>query len=236
VVKTIAASEFRPSDQTRERHAPADSDYGDGGRSSLRGHASPVAGCADGHRSGAPAPARSSGERAASAERVFHQDLTRTVQVDAAGHITYPLIGQVAAAARTARDLEATIAAKLGERYLQSPQVMVLVKAAPGQKFTVEGAVASPGIYDINGRMTLLQAIATAKGLETAANPRNVVVFRLIEGRRMAGLADLSEIRSGKLNDPQIYAGDVIVVESSRTKALLRTMLGTVPLFNLLLL
>jgi polysaccharide biosynthesis/export protein len=164
------------------------------------------------------------------------EDLTRTVQVDAAGHITYPLIGQVAAAARTARDLEATIAAKLGERYLQSPQVMVLVKAAPGQKFTVEGAVASPGIYDINGRMTLLQAIATAKGLETAANPRNVVVFRLIEGRRMAGLADLSEIRSGKLNDPQIYAGDVIVVESSRTKALLRTMLGTVPLFNLLLL
>lgn len=162
------------------------------------------------------------------------ETLTGTFQVDASGQIVYPLIGSVQASAKTPRELGDEIAAMLSDRYLQSPQVTVYVKTSLSQRFTVEGAVASPGVYDIAGRMTLLQAIATAKGVDESANLRNIVVFREIDGQRRAGLADLGAIRSGKAPDPQIYAGDTIVVASSGSKKFLSGLLRATPLFNLL--
>jgi polysaccharide export outer membrane protein len=168
---------------------------------------------------------------------VFGVDaLTRTVQVDAAGQIDFPLIGAVPAAAKTTRELGQDIALRLNQRYLEAPQVAVLVKTSVTQRFTVEGSVENPGVFELPGRMTLLQAIATARGLNEVGNPRHVVVFRTIEGQRRAGLADLSAIRAGRTADPQIYAGDVIVVGSSRGKSWLRNIIGVTPLFNLLFL
>jgi polysaccharide export outer membrane protein len=168
---------------------------------------------------------------------VFGVDqLNRTVEVDAAGQIDFPMIGPVPAAAKTSHELGQDIARRLDARYLQEPQVSVLVKASVTQRFTVEGSVESPGVYELAGRMSLLQAIATAKGLDDVANPRSVVVFRTVEGQRKAGFADLAAIRSGRAADPQIYAGDVIVVGSSRAKSWLRNVIGVTPLFNLLLL
>jgi polysaccharide biosynthesis/export protein len=160
-------------------------------------------------------------------------DLTQALQVDAAGRINFPLIGAVEAAGKTAPELERELAAKLGDRYLQDPQVRVFVKEAVGQRFTVEGAVNGPGVYGIQGRMTLLQAIATAKGLSEYANARNVVIFRTIEGQRRAGRANLAEIRSGKVEDPAIYGGDVIVVADSGSRRFLRDLLRATPIFNL---
>lgn len=164
------------------------------------------------------------------------ESLTQTVQVDATGQIAYPMIGAVQASAKTSRQLADEIAARMKEGLLQAPQVFVLVKTSFSQKFTVEGAVGSPGVYDIQGQLTLLQAIATAKGLNDVANTRNVAVFRTINGRRMAGLADLSAIRSGRAEDPQIYPGDMVVVADSRSKTFFRSIVGSMPLFNLLLL
>jgi polysaccharide export outer membrane protein len=168
---------------------------------------------------------------------VFGVDaLTRTVQVDAAGQIDFPLIGAVPAAARTTRELGQDIALRLNQRYLEAPQVSVMVKTSVTQRFTVEGSVENPGVFELPGRMTLLQAIATARGLNETGNPRHVVVFRTVDGQRRAGLANLSAIRAGRTADPQIYAGDVIVVGSSRGKSWLRNIIGVTPLFNLLLL
>jgi polysaccharide export outer membrane protein len=161
------------------------------------------------------------------------EKLSRTLQVDSAGQINYPLIGGVAAAAKTPRQLADEIAARLGERYLQSPQVTVFVKQSNSQKFTVEGAVARPGVYDIQGRMTLLQAIATAQGVADIASLRNVVIFRTIDQKRMAAVVNLNDVRSGKVDDPQIYPSDVIVVASSGSRRALRGILGLTPLFTL---
>jgi polysaccharide export outer membrane protein len=160
-------------------------------------------------------------------------ELTQALQVDAAGRINFPLIGSVEAAGKTAPELERELATRLGERYLQDPQVRVFVKEAIGQRFTVEGAVNGPGVYGIVGRMTLLQAIATAKGLSEYANTRNVVIFRTIDGERRAGLASLADIRKGKVEDPQIYGGDVIVVAESGSRRFWRDLLRATPFFNL---
>ena len=55
-------------------------------------------------------------------------DLSKTVQVGEDGTITYPLIGQVPAAGKTAQELARDLEQNLGAKYLRSPQVTIVVK------------------------------------------------------------------------------------------------------------
>jgi polysaccharide export outer membrane protein len=166
---------------------------------------------------------------------VFGVDnLKRTLQVDAAGQINFPLIGAVPASPKTPLQLSDELAQRLGQKYLQSPQVTVFVTKSMSQKFTVEGAVKESGVFDLYGRTTLLQAIAMARGVEDNATLRKVVVFRVIERRRVAAVINLSDVRSGKVEDPQIYAGDIIVVPSSSSDRILRRIIGVTPLLMVL--
>jgi polysaccharide export outer membrane protein len=162
-------------------------------------------------------------------------DLSKTVQVSAQGQISLALIGNVTAGGRTTAELEQEIATKLGENYLQSPQVSVFVKEYTSQRITVDGAVNKPGIYAMTGQTTLIQAIALASGLDRVADPHGVVVFRQSEGKRTAGVFDLTAIRTGKKEDPPIYGGDIIVVDQSGIKAALRGVresVGVIGLFS----
>ena len=105
-------------------------------------------------------------------------DLNRTVEVDGAGMINLPLLGGVAAVGKTVRELERDISARLGARYLKSPQVSVSVKDAVGQRATIDGAVKKTGINQVKGDMTLLRALAEAQGFTETADPSAVMVFR----------------------------------------------------------
>jgi polysaccharide export outer membrane protein len=137
------------------------------------------------------------------------------------------------AAGRTPRELSDEIAHKLGERYLQSPQVTVSVKDAVSQRFTVEGSVSKPGMFDAIGDMTLLQAVALAQGADQYANVHKVAVFRMVNKRRTGATFDLAAIRAGKLDDPQIYGGDVVVVGASSVKQFLRDVAPVSPFATL---
>lgn len=161
------------------------------------------------------------------------ENLGRTMQVDSNGQIDFPLIGPVTAAGKTTRQLAAEMSARLGRSYLQAPHVSVFVRQSVSRRFTVEGAVQRPGVFDITGQMTLLQAIATAQGVDPAANIRQIVVFRTVEQRRMAAIADLADIRTGRAPDPEIYPGDVIVVPSSGSRRVVRAIIGATPIFTL---
>lgn len=165
---------------------------------------------------------------------VFHVDnLNRTVQVDSSGQINLPLIGTVAVSAKTSKQVADEIARRLGEKYLQAPQVSVLVSKSQSQKFTVEGAVRDSGVFDLQGRTTLLQAIAMTHGVNQGANLRSVVIFRTVQQKRLAAVVSLADVRSGKVDDPQIYAGDVIVVPESNSARILRSIIGVTPLMLL---
>lgn len=151
-------------------------------------------------------------------------DLTKTVEINARGEIALPLIGTVQAGGRTTTELEAEIATRLARDYLQSPQVSVFVKEYRSQKVTVEGAVNSPGVYEIPGQASLLQVLAMAKGLDRIGDPNGVIVFRNQDGQRMAAVFDVEEIRKGKQDDPTILAGDTVVVDQSQGRAMWRNV------------
>jgi polysaccharide export outer membrane protein len=107
----------------------------------------------------------------------------------------------------------------------------VVVKEALSQRITVEGAVQQPGVYPIEGRTTLMQALALARGSDPArSNEKKVVVFRTVNGQRMAAGFNMDEIRRGKMEDPQVYGNDIIVVDSNNAKGFLRDVISAVPL------
>ena len=145
------------------------------------------------------------------------EDLDREVIVTDSGKINLPLIGSIQAAGASLQEVEKTIVLRL-RRYLQAPQVTVFVKEYNSQKFTVDGAVKRPGIFPINSQITLLQAIATAKGLSKMADPSGVIMYRQVRGQKYAAKFDLSAIRLGKMPDPPIIKNDVIYVDESGSK------------------
>lgn len=161
------------------------------------------------------------------------QELNRTVRVNSSGQLSLPLIGTIQAGGKTVRDLEELIAARLAEEYLQDPQVSVFVKEFSSQRLTIEGAVGSPGIYPLKGRTTLLQALAIAGGVSDLANLQGIVVFRQVDGQKMAAIFDLQAIRGGNAEDPQVYGDDVIVVDVSGPRSAMRRFLEAVSVFNI---
>ena len=164
------------------------------------------------------------------------EDLSKTVRVNSNGQISLPLVGAVMAGGRTIPELETELAKRYADGYLQRPQVTVFVKEFSSQRVTLEGAVKEPGIYPITGKTSLLQAISVAKGLDPLADLSGVVLFRQIDGKRMAAAYDMRDLRSGRVLDPQIYGDDIIVVEQSGSKTALRRFIESVPALGVFLL
>jgi polysaccharide biosynthesis/export protein len=158
-------------------------------------------------------------------------DLTGDYDVDLAGRISLPLIGEVEAANLTTEQLDQALTEKLGEKYLEHPDVSVSIKQSAGRLITVDGAVKDAGSFPVLSPLTLIQAVALAKGTSDDANPRRVAVFRTIGGKRQAAAFDLAAIRRGQAEDPPIYPGDIVVVDGSSIKALQKQILQNIPLF-----
>jgi len=163
-------------------------------------------------------------------------ELTKTVRINSNGRISLPLVGSIMAGGATIAELEGELARRYSDGFLQRPQITVFVKEYISERITLEGAVREPGIYPMGGKITLLQAIAVAKGLDPLADLGGIVIFREVDGERMAAAYHMRDLRTGRIPDPQLYAGDVVVVEQSGSKTVLRRFIETVPALGLFLL
>lgn len=161
------------------------------------------------------------------------EDLSKKeVQTDAGGRFSFPLAGIVEAGGKTPGEIEKLIEQRLRGRYVRNPQVTVNLRETVSQVVTVDGQVREPGLYPVVGRMTLMRAVATAKGLAEFAKQNDVVVFRTVKGRKMAALYNLKQIRRGVYEDPEIYANDVVVVGDSQARRLFKDVLQAAPLIT----
>ncbi len=166
--------------------------------------------------------------------KVFRMpDLTGDYEVDLTGQISLPLIGSVRAADLTTAQLDESLTHRLGEKYLENPDVSVGIKSSTRRSVTVDGAVNHAGSFAINGPTTLMQAVASAGGTGPDANPRRVAIFRQISGKRQAAAFDLTSIRRGEAEDPQVYAGDIVVIDGSSVKALQKQLLNSLPILSI---
>ena len=81
--------------------------------------------------------------------------------------------------------------------------------------FQAHGADASAHLYRQS-------QIFDREGLDVVADPSNVVIFRTDKDTRYVGKFDLNRIRDGKDGDPLLQNGDVVMVDSSGMRTVLR--------------
>lgn len=166
--------------------------------------------------------------------KVFRMpDLSGDYEVDLTGRIAMPLIGSVPAAELTTAQLDDTLTQAYGAKYLENPDISVGVKASTRRSVTVDGSVKNSGSFPVTGPLTLIQAVALAGGTGEDANPRRVAVFRTVSGKRQAAAFDLTAIRRGQAEDPQIHPGDIVVVDGSSIKAAQKSILNSLPIFSI---
>jgi polysaccharide biosynthesis/export protein len=156
--------------------------------------------------------------------QVFGVDqLSRTVRVNSVGLVSLPLIGNLAVGGLTAQDAESAIAARLADTYLQNPQVSLFIKEYTNQRVTIEGAVKNPGIYPLRGQTTLLRSLALAGGQASLSDMNEVMLFRADAlGKRDAQVFDVERIRRGEDEDPAVVNDDVIVVNRSKIRTIMK--------------
>lgn len=160
-------------------------------------------------------------------------DLSGDYEVDLTGQISMPLLGNIAAANMTTAQLDQALTQRLGEKYLENPDVGVSIKSSTARMVTVDGAVTRSGSYPVMGPMTLMQAVALAGGTNENANPRRVAVFRTIGGQRQAAAFDLTSIRRGQDTDPPVYAGDIVVIDGSTLNPAQKQLLNSLPILSI---
>jgi polysaccharide export outer membrane protein len=144
--------------------------------------------------------------------------------VETNGAISLPLVGSVVVRGLSIVQAQRKIASLLNN-YMQDPKVTVTRKEQAFKRVTVEGAVRTPGVFPIKGRMTFLQAIALSQGITDLANDKAVVVFR--NGRQYGVNLDL--IRKGQAPDPILQNDDRIVVLKSDSKVLEEKVINYLP-------
>jgi polysaccharide export outer membrane protein len=155
-------------------------------------------------------------------------DLNSAVQVNQDGTVALPLIGKVQVAGRTTYEAEQIIAAKLRQKYLQSPQVSVSIKTY-GKRITISGEVKSPKVLGDDGGTTLSQAIANAGGVSDLANAQRVHIARSKDQHVQDEIFNLDDIQAGKVTDPLLKGGDIVVVEQSGVKVALKDVGSLLP-------
>lgn len=161
------------------------------------------------------------------------QDLTQQeVQVDASGRLSFPLIGSIEVGGRTPNEVAEVIRNLLRGRYIRDPQVTVNLRETVSQVITVDGQVREPGLYPVIGQMSLMRAVATAKGLSEYAKLDDVVVFRTVKGKKYAALYNLKAIRRGAYEDPEVFANDIVVVGDNPARRIFRDFLSVAPLLT----
>jgi polysaccharide export outer membrane protein len=69
--------------------------------------------------------------------------------------------------------------------------------------------------------------------MERVASESQVVVFRVVNGQRMAAVFDVTQIRSGEAPDPEIFGDDIIVVDKSKVKSMYRAIIESLPIVNM---
>jgi polysaccharide export outer membrane protein len=157
-------------------------------------------------------------------------DLSGEYQVDANGRVDLPLVGAVSVRDENAEQFATKLEHLYGVKYLNDPDITVRVQSTNQLNVTIEGGVATPGIYALPGKTTLLGAIALARGFNTQdSNPKRVAVFRKRDGKTVAAAFDVISIRHGDMADPVVYPGDTIVVDASKIRSIYRDLLQALP-------
>jgi polysaccharide export outer membrane protein len=140
-------------------------------------------------------------------------DLSKVIPVRPDGKISLPLLNDIQAAGQTPMQLASAITEKLS-KFVNNPQVTVIVTAINSQRVYVLGEVGRAGAYPMLPDMTVLQAISSAGGLSQFAKQKDIYVLRMDNGHQQRFPFDYKQVIRGQKTEENIVLkpGDTVVV------------------------
>jgi polysaccharide export outer membrane protein len=140
-------------------------------------------------------------------------DVSRVVPVRPDGRVSLPLIHDLEAAGMSPQQLAGSVAEKL-RKYLNDPQVTVIVTAINSQRVFVLGEVLRGGAFPLLPGMTVLQALSSAGGFTTFAAVKRIRVVRSRNGKQVELPFNYRDVLKGDKPDQNIKLepGDTIIV------------------------
>jgi len=140
-------------------------------------------------------------------------DVSRVVPVRPDGRISLPLINDVQAAGLSPQQLATSVSENL-KKYLNGPQVTVIVTAINSQRVFVVGEVLRAGAFPMLPGMTVLQALSSAGGFTTFADVKKIHVVRLRNGKQIEIPFNYRDVLKSENSEQNVKLepGDTIVV------------------------
>jgi polysaccharide export outer membrane protein len=133
------------------------------------------------------------------------------VRID--GRVSFPLLGDIAAAGMTPMQLTETIQKGLAS-YVTAPVVTVTVVNPASQRIYVLGEVVRTGEYPLTKELTVLQAFSLAGGFTQWAAKDAIILMRKEGGKEKIYRINYKDIVKGKDidNNLSLQTNDTIVV------------------------
>ncbi len=147
-------------------------------------------------------------------------DLSRDQRIGAEGSIYMPYLKEkIKAAGKTIEQLQNAIGeAYIAQGILKTPQPIIAVKEYHSAPVNLVGSFTQPGVIQIVGRTTLLEAISQGHGLVPTAGPRIIVTRHEAGGQTQTFVVPIKDLYE-KSDDPalniELKVGDVISVPRS---------------------
>jgi polysaccharide export outer membrane protein len=141
-------------------------------------------------------------------------DLTMSVNIRPDGKVSFPLLGDVQAAGRTAEQLAGVIREGLKE-YVRDPIVTILVQEIKAYKVYVIGKVTSQGVLELKTCTQIVQALAQAGGFSQFADKTSILLIRRKGETEIRLSIDYKKIVSGDNPELNVFLepGDTIIVD-----------------------
>jgi polysaccharide export outer membrane protein len=140
-------------------------------------------------------------------------DLSRDrVPVRPDGKVSLPLVNDIQVAGLTAEQLRAQLTQRL-VKFLEAPEVSVIVREVHSIKVSVHGNVNMAGQYEVRSEATVLDMISRAQGFNTFADKGSIWVVRRTNGKEERLEFDYHDATRGKPGaNFFVKPGDVIIV------------------------
>jgi polysaccharide export outer membrane protein len=146
----------------------------------------------------------------------YNPELNETVTVRPDGMISLQLIDEIQAAGLKPAELDQKLT-DLYSRELRKPVLTVIVRSFTRQRVYVGGEVTKPGLIELSGGLSALQAVFQTEGFKETADPAETLVIRKGENNKPIPIrVNLTAVMwAGGGNDLQLQADDIVYVPKS---------------------
>lgn len=154
----------------------------------------------------------------------FSPEFDQTATVEPDGFITLDAVGDIKVEDKTVPELREAVRQEY-KGILHDPVITVSLKDFDKPFFIAAGQVGHPGKYELRSDTTLIEALAIAGDITTAAKHSQVVLFRHISGERVEARVFNVKQMLGARNleeDPHLLPGDMVFVPQNKISKIQR--------------